>query len=102
MAETPIVTPTAITLQQIPRINPHYRFQWEDAQNTWVLLYPEGMVRLNPSAGEILSRCDGTQDIRTIVGQLAEKFPEVDYRDIEQDILGFFADAYQRQWLRDA
>ncbi len=102
MAEIPLVTPAAVSLQQIPRINPHYRFQWEEAQNTWVLLYPEGMVRLNPSAAEILSLCDGEQAIQTVVRQLAEKFPEVEYQDIEQDILGFFADAYQRQWLQDA
>lgn len=102
MVETPISTPNAISLQQIPRINPHYRFQWEEAQNTWVLLYPEGMVRLNPSAGEILSCCDGKQDVKLIVQQLAEKFPEVDHRDIEQDILEFFADAYERRWLQDA
>jgi pyrroloquinoline quinone biosynthesis protein D len=29
----------------------HYRFQWEPAQNAFVLLYPEGMVKLGGSAG---------------------------------------------------
>ena len=29
----------------------HYRFQWEAAQNAYVLLYPEGMVKLGGSAG---------------------------------------------------
>ena len=35
------------------------RLQWEPAQDAHVLLYPEGMVKLNGSAGAIMSRCDG-------------------------------------------
>ena len=41
-----------------------FRLQWEPAQDAHVLLYPEGMVKLNQSAGEILLRCDGTRDMR--------------------------------------
>ena len=36
------------------------RFQWEEAQAAYVLLYPEGMVKLGQSAGEILKRVNGT------------------------------------------
>ena len=41
-----------------------FRLQWEPAQKAHVLLYPEGMVKLNGSAGEILKRCDGERDGR--------------------------------------
>ena len=41
-----------------PRITAGLRLQWEPAQDCHVLLYPEGMVKLNQSAGEILKRCD--------------------------------------------
>ncbi|HQE41111.1 MAG TPA: pyrroloquinoline quinone biosynthesis peptide chaperone PqqD, partial [Zoogloea sp.] len=41
-----------------PCIHRLFRFQWEPAQQAHVLLYPEGMVKLNQSAGEILKRCD--------------------------------------------
>ena len=34
----------------------HFRFQWEPAQQAHVLLYPEGMVKLPGSAGEIMKR----------------------------------------------
>jgi hypothetical protein len=44
-----------------PRHRRHFRFQWEPAQGCHVLLYPEGMVKLNQSAGEILKRCDGAR-----------------------------------------
>ena len=40
----------------IPVLALGYRFQWEPAQDCYVLLYPEGIVKLNPAAGEILKR----------------------------------------------
>ena len=36
-----------------PRVGHGFRLQWEEAQSAYVLLYPEGMVQLNPSAAEI-------------------------------------------------
>ncbi len=42
-----------------PAVGRGFRLQWEAAQNAHVLLYPEGMIKLNGSAGEILKRCDG-------------------------------------------
>ena len=52
------------------RVASHFRLQWEAGQNAWVLLYPEGMVKLNESAGEILQRCDGEQPCSAIVAEL--------------------------------
>ena len=46
-----------------PAIGRGFRLQWEAAQNAHVLLYPEGMIKLNGSAGEILKRCDGATSI---------------------------------------
>ena len=44
-----------------PAIGRGLRLQWEPAQNAHVLLYPEGMIKLNGSAGEIMKRCDGVR-----------------------------------------
>ena len=49
-----------------PAVARGFRLQWEAAQNAHVLLYPEGMIRLNTSAGEILKRCDGGTTIADI------------------------------------
>lgn len=57
-----------------PRINRLFRFQWEPAQQAHVLLYPEGMVKLNQSAGEILKRCDGIRSVTDIVADLEAAF----------------------------
>ena len=62
-------------LNQIPHLNPHYCFQWEEAQNCYVLLYPEGMIKFNGSAGEILVQVDGARSIKEIIELLNEKFP---------------------------
>lgn len=35
---------------QVPAWRPGYRFQYEPAQKGHVLLYPEGMIKLNDSA----------------------------------------------------
>ena len=59
-----------------PRIGRGFRLQWEPAQDCHVLLYPEGMVKLNQSAGEILKRCDGQRDVAAIP-QLRELEPDV-------------------------
>jgi len=36
-----------------------FRLQWEAAQNAYVLLFPEGMIKLNGSAGEIMKAMHG-------------------------------------------
>ena len=45
-------------LADLPKLSRLFRMQWEEAQNAHVLLYPEGMVKLNQSAAEILKRCE--------------------------------------------
>ena len=35
-------------LQSTPALSAMYRLQWEEVQQAWVLLYPEGMVKLKP------------------------------------------------------
>lgn len=82
----------------IPQLNPHYRFQWEEAQNCFVLLYPEGMIKFNGSAGEILAQVDGTRSIREIIDALNAKFPGIE--GLEHDVLEFFQDAFAKRWLQ--
>ncbi len=74
-----------------------YRFQWEAAQDCYVLLYPEGMIKLNPSAGEILKRCDG-RTLQAVVLDLQQAFPEF-ASSIEQDVREFITHALEKSWL---
>ena len=80
----------------IPCLSKLYRLQWEKAQDAYVLLYPEGMVKLNESAGEILSRVDGSKSISCITEELEKKFGVADLLD---DVLSFVELANQQGWL---
>lgn len=74
-----------------------FRFQWEPVQNCHVLLYPEGMVKLNDSAGAILEKVDGQRNVDLIVASLELKFP--DESDLGADVREFLKDAVQRHWI---
>lgn len=81
----------------IPFINPLFRLQFEKAQDAWVLLYPEGMVKLNQSAAEIMQRCDGLTSISGIAESLGKAFEtEVPI----SDVAGFVDVAKQQNWLK--
>lgn len=82
---------------QVPIIRPHFRFQWEEAQQAYVLLYPEGMVKLNGGAGEILACCDGQATVADIIHQLDTKFPDAD--GLSNDVQEFLGVAHEQQWL---
>ena len=57
-----------------PRVAAKARLQWDGARNRHVLLYPEGLVALNPSAAEILGLCDGRRTVDDIVAVLAGRY----------------------------
>ncbi|HEY9118833.1 MAG TPA: pyrroloquinoline quinone biosynthesis peptide chaperone PqqD [Marinobacter sp.] len=84
-------------MKQIPKLRPGFRFQWEPAQNTHVLLYPEGMVRLNDSAGAVLKEVDGQRDVAGIVAILEQQFP--DAGSLSEDVSDFLKDAEQQHWI---
>jgi len=76
----------------------HHRFQWEEAQQSYVILFPEGMVKLHGGAGEVIKRVDGKASVGDIVTELKAAFP--DAAGIEDDIIGMFEMAYGKAWIR--
>jgi pyrroloquinoline quinone biosynthesis protein D len=89
-------SPTPVPRAAYPRIAPLYRFQWEAAQNAYVLLFPEGMVQLNVAAGEILRRCDGKRSAAEIISDLRVAF---DSDAIDADIEAFLRSATSDGWV---
>ena len=82
---------------QTPRWRPGYRFQYEPAQKGHVLLYPEGMIKLNDSAALIGGLIDGERDVAAIIGELAKQFPDVP--EIGDDIEQFMEVARAEHWI---
>jgi pyrroloquinoline quinone biosynthesis protein D len=79
---------------EIPRL---FRLQWEESQQAYVLLYPEGMVKLSQSAGEILKRVDGKTSVEDIISNLETAFPGA---DLKPDVLEFMEEAHAKGWIR--
>lgn len=73
-----------------------FRFQWEPAQDSFVLLYPEGMIKLRGSAGEIMQRVDGRRSLDDIVRELEAAFPGMDLR---ADVVEFLEIAHANSWI---
>jgi len=86
-----------IAHQDIFKIAAHHRFQWEEAQQSHVILFPEGMVKLNGSAGEVLGLVNGKNSVDHIVNALKEKFQGVE--GIEKDILSMIQFALDKAWI---
>jgi pyrroloquinoline quinone biosynthesis protein D len=79
-----------------PRIGHGFRLQWEEAQGCHVLLYPEGMVKLNRSAGEILSRCDGATPVAAVIADLERAFAAT---GLAADVEAFLDMAVKQRWI---
>lgn len=79
-----------------PRIGRGFRLQWEPAQGCHVLLYPEGMVKLNRSAGEILARCQGRLTVAEIVAELEREFQKT---GLTGDVDAFLQMACKQHWV---
>ncbi|OED42255.1 pyrroloquinoline quinone biosynthesis protein PqqD [Chromatiales bacterium (ex Bugula neritina AB1)] len=80
----------------IPKLANGYRFQWEPAQNSHVLLYPEGMKVLSESAAAIIELINGEDSVEQIISTLESKFPDADLR---QDVLDFLTTSAAEGWL---
>ena len=100
-ANMPMADPMPESREAIARIARLYRFQWEEAQDAYVLPFPEGMVNLNSTAGEILRRCNDQDSLTRIIADL-EKSSASD--SIGPDITAFLQSATQNGWIewRDA
>ena len=82
-----------------PRLVTGARLRYDDVREEHVLLIPEGAVRLNPTAAEVLELCDGERSLDDIVGALSARYEGADVRD---DILELVDAMAQRGLVVDA
>ncbi len=78
-------------------LDKQFRFQWEPAQESHVLLYPEGLIKLPGSSGEIMKLVDGSRSVATIINELESKFPGI---ELKNDVIDFLEHAYGKGWIR--
>jgi pyrroloquinoline quinone biosynthesis protein D len=64
-----------------PRLATGARLRYDEVREEHLLLIPEGAVRLNPTAAEVLELCDGERSLDDIVGALSARYEGADVRD---------------------
>ena len=89
---------TAISDSARPRLAKGVRLQIDSTTRKGLLLYPEGIVELNETAHEILSRCDG-RTLGEIVCELSEEF-EADSNALASDVRDTLFDLQQRNLIK--
>ena len=81
-----------------PRLAPGCR--WGTQGEKPVVLYPEGMIRVEGTGQHILELCDGQRTIQEIVAALAEKYGAADVGKINEDVSSFL-ETLQRKRIVD-
>ena len=82
-----------------PRLVTGARLRYDEVREENVLLIPEGVVRLNPTAAEVLELCDGARSVDDIVGALSARYEGADVREDVRELVDAMA---QRGLVVDA
>ena len=82
-----------------PRLVTGARLRYDEVREEYVLLIPEGVVRLNPTAAEVLELCDGERSLDDIAGALSARYEGADVRG---DVLELVDAMAQRGLVVDA
>jgi len=82
-----------------PRLVTGARLQYDEVREEHLLLIPEGVVLLNPTAAEVLELCDGERSLDDIVGALSARYEGADLRE---DVVELVAALAQKGLVVDA
>jgi pyrroloquinoline quinone biosynthesis protein D len=74
-----------------PRLATGARLRYDDVREEHLLLIPEGAVRLNATAAEVLALCDGERSVDDIAGALSERYDGADLRDDVSELIDAMA-----------
>ena len=85
-----------VAADNIIEIDPKYLFRWEEPQQAHVLLYPEGVVKVNETGAAILILCDGINTVAEVVSELNDKYTT----DVTDSIYKFLEVAHAKGWIR--
>ena len=75
-----------------PRLVDGVRLQYDDVRGEHLLLIPEGAVRLNQTAVDVLELCDGRRSPDEIAATLSERYAGADVADDVRELLAGMAE----------
>lgn len=67
------------------------------ADESRMILFPEGAIKLQGTGRQVLERCDGQRTFREIVADLQKEFGETDPDKIRLDISAFLEQLQRRR-----
>jgi pyrroloquinoline quinone biosynthesis protein D len=70
-----------------PRLIDGARLRYDDVREEHQLLIPEGAVRLNETAAQVLELCDGTRSLEEIAELLSQRYSGADVADDVRELL---------------
>lgn len=63
------------------------RLRYDEVREEHLLLVPEGAVRLNPTAAEVLGLCDGERSLEDIIVAMTERYHGSDVSDDVRELV---------------
>ena len=75
-----------------PRLATGARLRYDEVREEHMLLIPEGVVRLNPTAAEVLELCDGRRSLEDIAGVLSARYDGADVHDDVRQLVDALAE----------
>ena len=70
-----------------PRLVTGARLRYDEVRAEHLLLVPEGAVRLNPTAAEVLGLCDGERSLEDIIVVMTERYHGSDVSDDVRELV---------------
>lgn len=89
---------STVDLNSRPALAPHVRLKIDPVSGEPVLLYPEGVLVLNPTAHEIVQLCDGAATGGAILANLSAQY-EVDATTLRDDVVECLGDLLGRNLI---
>ena len=87
----------SLTVEDVVELNPMFMYRWEEAQQAHILLYPEGVVKLNETAAAVLGQCQTRRPISAVIESLVTAYGA---QDIDADVIDFLLTAQDKGWIK--
>lgn len=79
-----------------PKLARKAKLQFDSIRMQTLLLLPERVVKLNKTAADILSLCDGDRAVEDITRELEHRYSQ---SGLENDIIEFVRDVSRNGWI---
>jgi coenzyme PQQ biosynthesis protein PqqD len=90
-----------ISAESRPRLAAKARLRFDRKSARYMLLYPERGLLLNPTAADVLQRCDGLRTVDSIVEELAQQYGH-ERPAVEREVMTFLQSMADRGLVHGA